>query len=106
MRINAAELAAKAAAVSGGVVWHFLGAIQRNKVAQLAPLVGLWQSVAREAEGARIADFTPGARVLVQVDKTGLPGRNGPTPSEAAGLAATARPRARRAGSDDRGGTG
>jgi uncharacterized pyridoxal phosphate-containing UPF0001 family protein len=69
-----------------GIVWHFLGAVQRNKVAQLAPLVGLWQSVAREAEGARIAHFAPGARVLVQVDTTGLPGRNGCTVSEVPGL--------------------
>ncbi len=69
-----------------GIVWHFLGAVQRNKVAQLAPLVGLWQSVAREAEGARIAHFAPGARVLVQVDTTGLPGRNGCTVSEVAEL--------------------
>jgi len=79
----AAELLAKAAALAGEptgappVVWHFLGTVQRNKVAHLAPVVGLWQSVAREAEGARIARFAPGARVLVQVDTTGLPGRNG-----------------------------
>jgi PLP dependent protein len=80
----AAELLAKAAADEGddGVVWHFLGAVQRNKVAQLAPLVGVWQSVARESEGVRIARFAPGARVLVQVDTTGLPGRNGCAPSE------------------------
>ena len=78
----AAELVAKAPAVGDGVVWHFLGAVQRNKVAPLAPLVGLWQSVAREAEGARIARFAPGARVLVQVDTTGLPGRNGCAPTE------------------------
>ena len=79
----AAELVGKAAADGGdGVVWHFLGAVQRNKVSQLAPLVGLWQSVAREAEGARIARFAPGARVLVQVETTGLPGRNGCPPAE------------------------
>ena len=78
----AAELVAKAAAESDvGVVWHFLGAVQRNKVAQLAPLVGVWQSVARQAEGARIARFAPGARVLVQVETTGLPGRNGCPPA-------------------------
>ena len=87
----AAELAAKAAALKGdpaeaGVVWHFLGAVQRNKVAALAPRVGLWQSVAREAEGARIARFAPGAAVLVQVDATGLPGRNGCPPADVAGL--------------------
>jgi PLP dependent protein len=63
-----------------GVVWHFLGAIQRNKVPALAPLVGVWQSVAREVEGARIAGFAPGAAVLVQVEVTGLPGRNGCPP--------------------------
>ena len=78
----AAELVAKAPAADEAVVWHFLGAVQRNKVALLAPLVGLWQSVAREAEGARIARFAPGAGVLVQVDTTGLPGRNGCPPSD------------------------
>ena len=92
----AAELVAKAAAPrrddAGGddgddaVVWHFLGAVQRNKVAQLAPLVGLWQSVARESEGERIARFAPGARVLVQVETTGLPGRNGCRPAAAGEL--------------------
>ena len=86
----AAELEAKAAATvdDEGVVWHFLGAVQRNKVAQLAPLVGLWQSVARESEGARIARFAPGAAILVQVDTTGLPGRNGCPPGEAGALVA------------------
>ena len=84
----AAELVEKAAAddADDGVVWHFLGAVQRNKVAQLAPLVGVWQSIAREAEGARIARFAPGARVLVQVEMTGLPGRNGCPPAEVAAL--------------------
>ena len=82
----AAELVAKAAAVDDAVVWHFLGAVQRNKVPALSPLVGLWQSVAREAEGARIARCAPGAKVLVQVDTTGLPGRNGCPPSGVPGL--------------------
>jgi len=77
----AAELVAKAA-VADAPVWHFLGAVQRNKVQTLAPIVGLWQSVARAAEGDRIARFAPGAGVLVQVDTTGLPGRNGCPPAE------------------------
>ena len=79
----AAELVAKASAASDdpGVVWHFLGAVQRNKVAQLAPLVGVWQSIAREAEGARVARFAPQAQVLVQVETTDLPGRNGCPPA-------------------------
>ncbi len=85
----AAELVAKAEAPApGDVVWHFLGAVQRNKVAALAPIVGVWQSVAREAEGARIARFAPGAQVLVQVDATGLPGRNGCPPAQVGELVA------------------
>ena len=79
----AAELESKAATAAGlpqQVVWHFLGAVQRNKVARLAPIVGLWQSVARPEEGARIARFAPGASVLVEVDTTGLSGRNGCPP--------------------------
>lgn len=88
----AAELVAKASDPRpDGVVWHFLGAVQRNKVAQLAPIVGLWQSVAREAEGARIARFAPGARVLVEVETTGLPGRNGCPPEEVGQLVARLR---------------
>jgi uncharacterized pyridoxal phosphate-containing UPF0001 family protein len=76
----AAELESKAAEASATeppFVWHFLGAVQRNKVARLAPIVGLWQSVARAEEGTRIARFAPGAKVLVEVDTTGLAGRNG-----------------------------
>jgi PLP dependent protein len=90
----AAELVAKAAEAeagtgdSSGVVWHFLGTVQRNKVAQLAPLVGVWQSVSRVAEGERIARFAPQARILVQVETTGLPGRNGCPPSSTAAVVA------------------
>ena len=85
----AAELAAKAAAASSeglGVRWHFLGGIQRNKVRRLAPLVECWQSVARTVEGEEIARHRPGAGVLVQVDTTGSPGRNGCAPDEVARL--------------------
>jgi uncharacterized pyridoxal phosphate-containing UPF0001 family protein len=84
----AGELVAKAAAAPAGTAWHFLGAIQRNKVAQLAPLVAVWESVSRAEEGARIARFAPGAAVLVQVDTTGLPGRNGCRPDDTASLVA------------------
>jgi uncharacterized pyridoxal phosphate-containing UPF0001 family protein len=83
----AAELQSKAPGPVG-TRWHFLGAIQRNKVKSLAPLVDLWQGVTRFSEGARIAQFAPGARVLIQVDTSGgLPGRNGCPPTEVAALA-------------------
>jgi len=89
------ELVAKAAAVAGdpgpAPDWHFLGAIQRNKVPRLAPLVGCWQAVGRLEEGQAIAKRRPGARVLVQVDVAGLPGRGGVPPGGVAGLVATLR---------------
>ena len=81
------ELVAKAqAAAQWGEAaqprWHFLGAVQRNKVPSLAPFVRVWQSVAREAEGARIARFAPEASVMVEVEATGLSGRNGCPPAD------------------------
>jgi PLP dependent protein len=92
------ELVAKAAhvesdvpALSQPLMWHFLGAIQRNKVPRLAPVVGLWQSVSRAEEVARIARFAPGAAVLVEVETTGLAGRNGCPPDAVGGLVAHAR---------------
>lgn len=53
------------------VRWHFLGAVQSNKVARLAGTVDLWQSVDRVAAGRGIAKRAPAARVLVQVNLTG-----------------------------------
>src|SRR6185437_10321595 len=70
--------------------WHFLGAIQRNKLKSLAPHVHLWQGLARRSEGERIARLSPGARVLIQVDTSGgMPGRNGCLPAEVPSLAAS-----------------
>ncbi len=79
------ELLAKAPGPPG-TRWHFLGTVQRNKVRSLAPVVGVWQAVARLAEGERIARCAPGATVLVQVDCGGGPGRNGCGLEEAPGL--------------------
>lgn len=74
----AQELLAKAGDPRAGAArWHFLGAVQRRKVRDLAPLVHLWQSVDREAAGVEIARHAPGAAVLVQVNVSGAPGRNG-----------------------------
>jgi PLP dependent protein len=92
----ASELLAKAneidrdglAVGAGAPWWHFLGAVQRNKVARLAPLVTCWQSVSRVEEGRAIAGRRPGATVLVQVDIAGLPGRGGCEPGRAPELVA------------------
>ena len=69
-----------------GPRWHFLGAIQRNKVRALADKVGLWQGVDREVAGKEIAKRAPGAAVLVQVNLSGDPRRNGCTFADAPAL--------------------
>jgi uncharacterized pyridoxal phosphate-containing UPF0001 family protein len=69
-----------------GVVWHYLGAVQRNKVARLAPVVSWWQAVSRVEEGVAIARRAPGATVLVQVDVAGLAGRGGCPPDRVGDL--------------------
>ncbi len=77
----AQELLGKSHAASAGpwpaLRWHFLGAIQRNKVRRLAPFVHAWEGVDRVGEGEEIARHAPGAGVLVQVNVTGAPHRNG-----------------------------
>ena len=76
----AQELMRKADAVDGDVRWHFLGHVQRNKVASLRPHVSMWQGVDRALD-------LPG-HVLVQVNLSGLPQRNGVAWDEAPALCA------------------
>ena len=73
----ARELVAKAEVVGDGARWHFLGHVQRNKVAALAPYVALWQGIDRLSIGEALAARAPGAAVLVQVNLTDDEGRNG-----------------------------
>lgn len=65
------------AKVDPGIRWHFLGQIQRNKVARLVSHVALWQSVDRAELGPAIAQRAPGAHVLVEVNLTDDPNRGG-----------------------------
>src|SRR5579871_5663689 len=57
----AQELLAKAAGRPGGAAtrWHFIGTLQRNKVAALAPLVAMWQTVDRPALAEAIGRHAP-----------------------------------------------
>jgi PLP dependent protein len=75
----AQELITKAGQGAGGerVGWHFIGAVQRNKVAALAPFVAVWQTVDRPAAADTIARHSPGATALVEVNLTGDPARSG-----------------------------
>jgi PLP dependent protein len=69
--------------------WHFLGALQTNKIRGLAPLVDCWQSVSREVEGERIALARPDATVLIQVAFSADPLRPGCAPEAVPALART-----------------
>lgn len=70
------------------VRWHFLGAVQRNKVRKVANGVAVWQGVDRVGAGDEIAKRAPGAKVFVQVNVTGLEQRNGCAWNDAAPLVA------------------
>jgi PLP dependent protein len=73
----AQELLAKAPHAPATVRWHFLGQLQRNKLAKLAPRVHLWQGLDSEAGAEALASCRPAAPVLVQVKVAGGPGRHG-----------------------------
>ncbi len=62
--------------------WHFVGRLQRNKVASLAPWIALWHSIDSEKLGAAVARRVPGARVLVEVNLGQEPDKGGCNPTE------------------------
>jgi pyridoxal phosphate enzyme (YggS family) len=66
--------------------WHFVGRLQRNKVAGLAPWVTCWQSIDRGSLGAAIARRAPGTRGLVEVNLGDEAQKAGCAPGEAAAL--------------------
>ena len=86
------ELEEKRAATSDLVLrWHFLGALQTNKIAHVARLADVLCAVSRERELARVARARPGAAIYVQVDFTGGANRNGADAGEVANLVAAGR---------------
>lgn len=84
------ELVAKWPTLEHTARWHFLGAIQRNKIGRLANYVDCWQAVSRVVEGEAIkrhrvaepGELSEPASLLVEVDTTGAPGRGGCAPKE------------------------
>lgn len=79
------------AAADVAVAWHFLGALQRNKLGALKDRVDLYQSLTTPEEARTLAHRTPGARCLLQIEVTGLPGRRGCRPADADALLVAAR---------------
>lgn len=87
----AQEVAAKAPVAAAGTRWHFLGPVQRNKVARLAPVVTTWHAIDRLAAARAVAAARPGAEVMVQVNVVGDPARPGCLPDALADLVALIR---------------
>ena len=78
----AQEILEKANADCLGAPLHFIGALQSNKIRQIAPYVSMWQSVDRASLVSGIAQHSPGAEVLLQVNTTGEATKSGVDPSE------------------------
>jgi PLP dependent protein len=71
--------------------WHFLGALQTNKIPRIVRCADLVSGVTRTREIDVIAKVSPGQRVDVQVDFTGEGQRNGAPPDDVAELVTYAR---------------
>jgi pyridoxal phosphate enzyme (YggS family) len=83
---RAQELVEKLPHLHGDPRIHFVGRLQRNKVARLAPVVARWHSVDGAALGESIARHAPGADVLVQVNVGDEPQKGGVAPGDVPGL--------------------
>jgi PLP dependent protein len=85
------EAQAKHAACAGrGISWHMIGHLQRNKARVAASLFDTVQSLDSAALAIDLArhrgtEVAP-LRVLIEVELTGLPGRTGTSPDEAAAV--------------------
>lgn len=87
----AQELLTKVKDSSSRAKWHFLGPIQRNKVARLAEVVSAWHGVDRTVEGEAIAAATPGVEAMIEVNVTGAASRPGCMPADVDELVARLR---------------
>jgi pyridoxal phosphate enzyme (YggS family) len=70
------ELLAKVVTIGDSVSprWHFLGAVQRNKVARLAPVVACWQAVSRAEEAEAIGRRAARPEIFVEIDTSAAVG--------------------------------
>lgn len=71
------ELCSKRALSHATLTWHFLGAVQSNKIARIVECADVICAVSREKEFERIASHAPTQRCYVQVNYTGLAARHG-----------------------------
>lgn len=86
------ELCAKRELVANpAITWHYLGALQSNKIARALSCAQVLSGVARVKEVDKIAALAPGASIDVQVDFTGAGERNGAPPAQVGALVERAR---------------
>jgi pyridoxal phosphate enzyme (YggS family) len=78
----AQEILEKANAQCFGAPVHFIGALQSNKIRLIAQYVSMWQSVDRASVVTGIAQHSPGAEVLLQVNTTQEGTKSGVAPSD------------------------
>lgn len=74
-----------------GLRWHYLGALQTNKIARVAHIADVLCGVSRAREIDRIAAARAGTSIYVQVDFTRSAQRNGAPAHEVASLVQRAR---------------
>jgi pyridoxal phosphate enzyme (YggS family) len=85
------ELEAKAAQCRAGVTWHFIGALQSNKIARVCACAQVISTVSRAKELEKIARAAVRPALLIQVDYTGEATRNGARVEEVPALVRRAR---------------
>jgi uncharacterized pyridoxal phosphate-containing UPF0001 family protein len=71
--------------------WHFLGALQTNKMARVVTCADVLSGVAREKELTKLAALSSGRALDIQVDFTGRAERNGVPPEDVPRLVHRAR---------------
>jgi len=71
--------------------WHFLGALQSNKIARVVGECDVVCAVSREKELERLATKRPGMALYVEVDHTGDARRHGAAPAQVEHLVQRAR---------------
>lgn len=84
------ELCAKRV-VAPEATWHFLGALQTNKIARVAACAHVLSGVSREKELTKIAALARESSLDIQVDFTSRAERNGVAPDDVAYLVSRAR---------------
>ena len=77
--------------VASDVAWHFLGALQTNKIPRAVRCADVLSGVSRARELDKISAAKSGATIDIQVDFTGAAQRNGAPPDEVEGLVVRAR---------------